>query len=195
MEDLNYDPKDSMAGNPEDFSKLTKAQLIDKLNAKPNAVVTGADDWQAELNKINRAQVKSDPNKIPFTQTSDHKNMFLWTKVNKRIGPLHPANAKSTFERFREAGVQLFTQPRTDAQLEEFKATPEYQRYHANHVATRKQLRAKSGRGKQDKMVQDVAVEVAKAISNNQPVVNQAPVDGGLEYPEHVNQNVGDHQE
>ena len=91
-----------------DFSKLTKQQLIDKLNAKPvDPIFTGASEHERELRNIDKLASVSNPNKIPFLETSDHKNVMLYTAINKKVGPLHPDNAKHTMVRWKRAGIQL----------------------------------------------------------------------------------------
>lgn len=120
----------------EDFSKLTKQELIDRLNAKTAVIGNDSED---EMTKLNRLAVKSDPHAIPFMTKNDHKNVFLYTAINKRIGPLHPENAKRTMEKFKRAGIQLYVNRRTDQQIEDFKKTDEYKKAFEDH----QKLRAK----------------------------------------------------
>ncbi len=150
-----------------DFSKLTKQQLIDKLNEKP--AQTGSNrsitDHESELEKIDKLSQKGNPHSIPFIETSDHTNVMLYTELNKRVGPLHPDNAKRTMTRWKKAGVQLYVKKRTDQQVEAFKATDEYKASHTKHLALRKKRRAQSSKGKTEKMVADVAAAAAQAVA------------------------------
>ena len=146
----------------DDLNKLSKKELIERLQSQPTASV---DHYENELEKIDRMASVNNPHQIPFRQISDHKNVMLYTALNKKVGPLHPDNARRTMIRWKRAGVQLFTAPRTEAQIEEFKQTDEYKRYIVKHEATRTQRRAQSGKGKQDAMIKEVAAMTAAAMS------------------------------
>ncbi len=149
-----------------DFSKLSKQQLIDKLNTKEassgNRSIT---DHESELEKIERLTNVSNPHSIPFKQTTDHKNIMLYTAINKCVGPLHPDNAKRTMVRWKKAGVQLYVVKRTDEQVAEFKLSDEYKVSHAKHLALRKQRHSQSSKGKTEKMITDIAAATANAVA------------------------------
>lgn len=153
----------------DDFSKLTKKQLIEKLKEQ-STVSQGSinmeSDHEGEMRKIDRLAQVSNPHQIPFRETSDHKNVMLYTAVNKHVGPLHPDNARRTMERWKRAGVQLYTTKRTPEQVEAFKQTDEWKKYEAKHLAERKVREAQSSKGKAEKMIADVAREVANAVNN-----------------------------
>lgn len=153
----------------EDLSKLTKQQLIDRLGATESGFAT-LDEGESELDKLNRMSSDNNPNAIPFSRKNDHKNVMLYTALNKRIGPLHPDNARTTMMRWKKAGYQLFLTKRTDEQVELFKQTDLYKREHAKHEATRKLRRQQSSKGKTEQLVENVASAVAKGmqgVNNN----------------------------
>lgn len=152
----------------DDFSKLTKKQLIEKLKEK-STVSTGSinteSEHEQELRNIDRLSRVSNPNQIPFRETSDHKNVMLYTAVNKHVGPLHPDNAKRTMERWKRAGVQLYTTKRTPEQVEAFKQTDEWKRYEAKNIAERKVRHAQSSKGKTEQMMAEIAKVTAQAVA------------------------------
>jgi hypothetical protein len=152
----------------EDLNKLSKKELVERLSKQNSSVDDGLvrySEHESELQKVDRIASVSNPHRIPFRETSDHKNIMLYTAINKRVGPLHPDNAKRTMERWKRAGVQLYVTPRTPEQVEAFKQTDEYKRYHEKHIATRKLRRQQSSKGRTEKMVEEVAKAVAAGMS------------------------------
>lgn len=152
----------------EDFSKLTKKELIDRL-AKQNTPIQSGEirysDNEEELAKIDRIAARSNPHGIPFRETSDHKNIMLYTVINKRVGPLHPDNAKRTMERWKRAGVQLYVTKRTDEQVKAYLESPEGIKEMAKHAALREQRHRQSSKGKTEKMMADIAKASAVAAA------------------------------
>ncbi|NCC41498.1 MAG: hypothetical protein EOM21_19150 [Gammaproteobacteria bacterium] len=155
----------------QDFSKLSKKELVELLNAANASaqvmpgMMDSTESYSDELEKIDKLASVANPHQIPFRETSDHKNVMLYTAINKRVGPLHPDNARRTMIRWKKAGVQLFTAPRTEAQIEAFKQTPEYKAHIIKHEATRKQRRAQSSKGKTEAMMKEVAAMTAAAVA------------------------------
>lgn len=151
----------------EDYSKLSKKELMERLVAKESMPAKNMfSDSENELAKIDRLASVANPHQIPFKQTNDHKNVMLYTALNKRVGPLHPYNARRAMDRWRRAGIQLYVSPRTPEQIETFKNTEEYKKYIVKHEATRATRRAQSSKGKTEKMIKDIAIAVAGAKSN-----------------------------
>lgn len=148
----------------EDLSKLSKQQLIDKLNTQQSGTVSYS-EHELEMRKIDRLADVSNPNGIPFKETSDHKNVMLYTAINKRVGPLHPFNAKTTMERWKRAGVQLYVTPRTDAQVQAYWDSDEGKREKAKHEALRKQRHTQSSKGKTEKMMAEIARVTADSVA------------------------------
>lgn len=150
----------------EDLSKLSKAELIERLNTQTAAATLGGEsDYERELRSIAKKTQDNNPYNVPVSTFADHKNIMLYTAINKRVGPLHPNNARATMERWKQAGIQLYTAPRTEAQIEAFKQTDEYKIHIKKHEATRKQRHAQSGKGKTEKMMKEIAAMTAAAVA------------------------------
>jgi len=155
----------------DDLNKLSKKELMEMVRNQqmPGMMTeyptTKVESYESEMDKIDRISSVSNPHQIPFRETSDHKNIMLYTMLNKRVGPLHPENAKTTMARWRRAGVQLFTTARTPEQVEAFKQTDEYKRHLQIHEATRKQRRAQSTKGKTEAMMVEIARVTASAVA------------------------------
>jgi hypothetical protein len=153
----------------DDLTKLSKKELIEKLrHQETQGVLSGGvrfDESENEMNKLDKIAINSDPFGIPFKEISDHKNIMLYTALNKRVGPLHPDNARRTMVRWKQAGVQLYTRMRTDAEVEAFMQTDEYKRYKIKHDATRKQRHAQSSKGKTEQMMAEIAKVTAEAVA------------------------------
>jgi hypothetical protein len=143
-----------------DLSKLSREELEQRLKDQNNS-----DSFENQIEQLERLGRASDPNKIPFTETSDHTNVAMYTPLNKLIGPMHPKNAEVTMKRWKRAGYPLYLKRRTDQEVEDFKNSEFGKRELAKHAAIRKTRNAQTPKNKVDKMVTDVAVEVAKAVS------------------------------
>ena len=147
-----------------DYSKLSKQQLIDKLNEQQAGSVSYS-EHELELRKVDRLARVSNPNQIPFRETADHKNVMLYTAINKHVGPLHPDNAKRTMERWKRAGVQLYVTKRTPEQVKAYLDSDEGKAYMAKHEALRKQRHLQSSKGKTEKMMAEIAKVTAEAVA------------------------------
>jgi len=152
----------------EDLSKLSRAELINRLSKQQTSVDDGTvryTEHESELAKVDRIAAVSNPHRIPFREISDHKNIMLYTVINKRIGPLHPDNAKRTMERWKRAGVQLYVTKRTDEQVKAWLESPEGIREMARHKALRDQRHKQSSKGKTEKMMTEIARVTAEAVA------------------------------
>ena len=78
-----------------------------------------------EMQKI-KTKGRVDANKIKVVEVVDHKNISLWTKDGKRIGPLHQYNAEKSFMLFWNLGIQLSADEPTAEQIAAYKETDEY---------------------------------------------------------------------
>ena len=62
----------------------------------------------------------------------DHKNVLMYWKngyhIGKRVGPLHPANAKVEMGRFSRRGIFLSVDAPTESEITEYKSGDEYKR-------------------------------------------------------------------
>lgn len=148
----------------EDLSKLSKQELIEKLERQESSGMDSS-EHERELRKVDRLAAISNPHKIPFRETSDHKNVMLYTAINKPVGPLHPDNAKRTMERWKRAGVQLYVTKRTDEQVKAYLESKEGKDMMAKHEALRKQRRSQSSKGKTEKMMTEIARVTAEAVA------------------------------
>ena len=152
----------------EDLTKLSKAELVSRLSKQQSSIDGGAGRYtehESELAKIDRIAAVSNPHRIPFREISDHKNIMLYTVINKRVGPLHPDNAKRTMERWKRAGVQLYVTKRTDEQVKAWLESPEGIREMAKHKALRDQRHKQSSKGKTEKMMIEIAKVTAEAVA------------------------------
>lgn len=103
----------------------TQTELESKIAANTNTM--SKDDMQyfsdlQYLKKVGRVET----NTIKVKETNDHKNISLWTKAGKRIGPMHPDNARATYEKFLIKGIRLLVKQPTEEEISEYKKTPEY---------------------------------------------------------------------
>jgi len=115
------------------------------------------DKYFGEMKKI-RTKGRVDTNKIKVVEIADHKNISLWTKDGKRIGPLHPYNAEKTFMLFWNLDVQLSADEPTAADIAAYKKTPEY----AKAMKIHKEKRAIKEESRKDtKKLQDYLKQIA----------------------------------
>lgn len=150
----------------DDLNKLSKSELIERLNTQTAAATLDVtSDYEREMRIISQKTQDNNPHNIPIRVFADHKNIMLYTAINKPVGPLAPDNARSTMERWKKAGIQLYTSKRTPEQVEAFKQTAEYKTHLLKHEATRKQRRAQSTKGKTEAMIKEVAALTAAAVA------------------------------
>ena len=100
-------------------------KTLDKIKDAQNIPATGLDRYMKEIRDI-RKKGRVDTTKIQVHEITDHKNISLWTREGKRIGPLHPHNAERSFMLFHEIGTEFSATEPTSAEIEAYKATDEY---------------------------------------------------------------------
>lgn len=61
--------------------------------------------------------------RIQVKEIADHKNISLWTKWGKRIGPMHRDNALDALKRFGALGVSLSAERPTEEQVDTWLAS------------------------------------------------------------------------
>jgi len=128
-----------------------KIDLLEK--SKSEAPV---DVLSNEMKKI-RQKGKSSANRIDVKEQNDHKNISLWTKAGKRIGPMHPENAIQTLNRFADIGIYLSADMPTPEQVVAYQQTAEYKKLIAQE-AKRRATKEKSRRsGQMEKMCSEIA--------------------------------------
>lgn len=125
------------------------------------------------MNELQALKKKSNVStgSIPIKYVDDHKNIPLYTMLNKVIGPMHPDNAKSTMERFYAAGYPLFLTPRTPEQIEAYKQTDIYKKREAVRQKDRERKTSKKPVAQLEKFAKIIAQETGKSVKDLMTVV------------------------
>ena len=126
------------------------------------------DRLSSEIKKI-RLKGKSSANVIEVHERHDHKNISLWTRDGKRIGPLHPDNAIQALQRFGDLGIHLSSDMPSADEIEAYKKTPEYR------VATEKEAkrRATKDKSRRSGQMEKLATEIAKMSGTTVEAINK----------------------
>lgn len=119
-----------------------------------------------EMQALNKKASKSTTSGIPYKVIDDHKNIALYTELNKVIGPMHPANAKTTMERFYAAGYPLFTTQRTEEQIEAYKQSDRYKKRESVRESERNRKFNKKPAAQIMKFAKMVAQETGKSMKD-----------------------------
>lgn len=123
--------------------------------------------YMNEMGLINKEVNKSRPDKIDIKEFADHKNISLWVtsgiNIGKRIGPLHPENAKRTFDLFWKLKMPLSATRPTAEAIAEYKLTDEYKSALKAHE-TKRTLKDKSKKGA---ALEKIIKEMAKMTGQN----------------------------
>lgn len=114
------------------------------------------DSLTNEMKKI-RAKSKVSANSILVREVIDHKNISLWSKLGRRIGPMHPDNAIQTLNRFADMGIALSVDQPTPAQIEAYMQTAEYKALERREIARRKQKDKSRKSGQLEKLSEEIA--------------------------------------
>lgn len=143
-----------------------KADLEAIVNSQPK--ISDADaKYMTDLDFFDKQ--KGGVNRIEVKEIVDHKNISLWTPWGKRIGPMHPTNARYTYNKFRRLGRILFTQKPSEAQIQAYYKTPEYLAWKKKFDADRvRKNKSKKGAGLEkviDAMVKITGENRANIIS------------------------------
>ncbi len=122
------------------------------------------------LNEIKKIRQKGGPsaNRLEVVEFTDHKNISLWTKWGKRIGPLHPDNAIQTLHRFADLGIILSADKPTQEQMEAWANSPEG-KAQLKRESVRRDERQKSRRSGQ---MEKLASEIAKISGTTVEAIN-----------------------
>lgn len=110
-----------------------------------------------------------DTMKIKVIEKNDHKNISLWTLEGKRIGPLHPHNAKRTYNDFYKRGVRLLVEQPTAEQIAAYKETSEYKQQRAKIDA----IRAERTKSKKKGEVERLAALIAASMKTTPDQINK----------------------
>ena len=123
-------------------------------------------DAMEQIDKVGRV----DSDKILLVEKHDHKNISLWTKDGKRIGPLHPHNAKQTLIRFKKLkGIDLLVNQPSKEQIERYKTTDEYK----NNQALFKKMRDIKEKSRGSKNMERYGLMIAKELGKTVAEINQ----------------------
>jgi len=142
-------------------------ETIERLGSTEQVQDTTLMRYMDEINKITKkARVESD--KIKVIEITDHKNISLWTKDGKRIGPLHRDNAIATLKRFFELGIMLSSEQPTSEEIEAYMQTDEYKIVYAKFMESRR-IKDKSRKAGQ---MQKLAEEIAKITGSTVDAIN-----------------------
>ncbi len=139
-----------------------EAQLQEMQLAKASSIPVS--EATTELDKLDRLANKSKLSSLPYSETSDHKNITLYTALNKKVGPLHPDNAREAMLRWRRAGHQLYTVPRTQQEIDYYKSTDKYKKHHQAWLDERKKRKSISRRKSTEDIAKEIGVAVAESV-------------------------------
>ena len=146
--------------------EMLKKKIAD-LESKQSSLSQNTDNGRNffnEVEKIRRTK-QSSAGEIPYKDVHDHKNISLWRKDGKRIGPLHPANAEATLKRFWESGIILTVDKPTEEQISEYKKTDEYKRYQAQVDKDNENARKSLKNSSMEKLTEQIASIVGTKVS------------------------------
>ena len=145
--------------------------LVLTLQNKQESVTTF--DAMEQIDKVG----KVDTDKILLVEKHDHKNISLWTKLGKRVGPMHPHNAKATLIRFKKVnGVDLSVMQPTAEQIEAYKLTDEY-KLEASLLAKSREAKERSRKGNSmEKYASEIAKQLGKSVDELTSIKNPSEV-------------------
>jgi hypothetical protein len=133
-------------------------QQVEELGKVSEGMDPIAATYLKEVDVIKKsARVESD--KIIIKDFADHRNVSLWTKWGKRIGPLHQSNALAALQRFFAVGIYLSATMPTKEQIDAYNESPEGKKRIAefNHVREIKDESKK--RGNMEKMMKQMMTQ------------------------------------
>lgn len=154
---------------------LKKIEDLNAQNKEAAAIVApdvqddgGLSRYMHEMQDI-RKKGRVEAGTIQVKDFTDHKNISLWTKDGKRIGPMHRHNAEVAFRRFWDLGIKLSATQPTMEQIEEYKKTAEYKAIQAK-LAKARAIKNKSRKsGQMDRLAREIAKmsgQTVEAINN-----------------------------
>jgi hypothetical protein len=153
--------------SPEDL-----AAEVEKLNLKIAELEARQPDpktakYMSEIDTLNKSVNKSRPDKIDVQEFADHKNISLWitsgVNIGKRIGPLHPENAKRTFDLFWKLKMPLSATRPTAEAIKEYKESKEY----ADALKAHEAKRTIKNKSKKGAALEKIIKEMARMTGQN----------------------------
>ena len=152
---------------------VTKAQLEqeniklkEKIASSQNRPVPRAGAISRQMDAFDKIRRKGrvEANTIQVKEFTDHKNISLWTKYGKRIGPLHPHNAEQAYKRFWRLGVELLVDQPTEEEIKEYNESPEGIERIKKEKAARAVKERSKGSKSTNKMVEELATMTGKTV-------------------------------
>ncbi len=125
------------------------------------------DNLTSEIKKI-RAKGKPSANSIVVREVIDHKNISLWTKLGKRIGPMHPDNAIQTLHRFADIGIILTADQPAQTDIDAYKQTAEFKELEKKEI----ERRAIKDKSRKSGQIEKLAKEIAKMSGTTVDAIN-----------------------
>lgn len=148
----------------EELQKAKEELALIKQSQRQQTDLSGS--LMEEMQKLNRQSSRVTTGGIPVKDIDDHVNIPLYTSLNKMIGPLHPANAKQTMERFYAAGYPLYTTKRTPEQIEAYKNSEIGKARAKQREIEYQRKKANSKQGRVESLAKVIAQETGKAVNN-----------------------------
>ena len=136
------------------------------------------DKYNQEMKEIRSQANDSNPSSIEVQDFADHKNISLWTKDGKRIGPMHPVNVERTFKRNWDKGRILSTKPPTPEEIEAYKKTDEYVLAHEELLKIREQRKLTLKKGEFERLTKMMALQMGKTVSEISAILTRDQVKG-----------------
>ena len=135
--------------------ELSRIQQLEIENAELRAKLKTPKIFSVVEDEIRQINIKGRDTSgtIKVVETTDHKNISLWTRDGQRIGPLHPENAKKALLEFRSRGILLSATRPTIEEVEAYQQTDEY-KDEIKAIAKERAIKDKSRRsGSMDKLI------------------------------------------
>lgn len=151
----------------EQENAILRQKLADQQAMQVEHVNALGGDLANEMKKI-RQKGKKSAHSINVVEQNDHKNISLWTKYGKRIGPMHPDNAIQALNRFADYGVMLSADQPTDAQIEAYKQTSEYKKM----LKAEQERRTIKDKSRKSGQMEKFAAEIAKQSNTTVEAIN-----------------------
>ncbi len=168
-----------VADNKRLNEKVAAAKSLKNLEPKAKQLM----DTIQGIKKKGRVDTKT----IRVRDWADHYNISLWHKDGRRVGPLHPDNAKATAERFYELGIILVADRPTPEDIAEYKETDEYKEWKAAKDKSRA-LKEKTKKGSE---AEKIATEIAKSLGKSVGEINSMISSMPARAPQHMDPDQG----
>lgn len=140
----------------EEENKILRQKIAD-LEVNQHSMVNALGDGIANEMKKIRQKGRASANTITVTEKHDHKNISLWTKYGKRIGPMHPDNAIQTLNRFADIGIILSSDQPTNEQIQAWSNSAEGKAFHKKELARREERLKSKKSGQMEKLANEIA--------------------------------------